>query len=105
MVKALLFALLLVFCQPASAIGAEYIMTDQQLTQLETKLIQLKAINSQLQTQLDQLHAASANQEKSLMNLSMDYDRFAASQRRKIRQLKAQRALLFVAAGLALAAK
>lgn len=96
MVKALLLSLLLVFCQPVSAIGAEYIVMDTQLTQLETKLIQLKSINSQLQYQLDQLHKQSANQENSLTNLSMEFDKFAASQHRKIRGLKFQRNFLLV---------
>lgn len=105
MARILLFVLLLQFSFSPLAIGQEYIVTDQQLTKLENKLIQLKSINSQLQCQLDLLHKQSQNQEKSLTNLSTDFDKFAASQHRKINELKLQRVLLVFGALAAVSIK
>lgn len=105
MVRILLLFCLLQFSFLPLAIGQEYIVTDAQLTKLENKLIQLKAINSQLQVQLEQLHKQSANQEESLKNLSMDFDKFAASQHRKINELKLQRVLLVFGALAAVSIK
>lgn len=98
MVRRLLFILLLLFCLSGRGFCAEYIMTEPQLSRLETNLMQLSKINSKLEEQLRTLHNQLQMQEELLATANLSLEQYAKTQRDKLRELKLQRNLLLVGA-------
>ena len=120
--KLLLLALSLLFCYwlfagSATALAsgtqeAMYQITETELSQLETNLAQLSAINTQLQTdlkvqsdeatalkkevialrkELEQLRSLSQTQENSLTNANRLLEEYAIAAKRERLRIKAQR--------------
>lgn len=92
--KVLFLALFLLASVQSSAFAVEFVVTEQELMQLETNLIQLKTLNNELQTELANLKQLTETQEQLLMSANKLLNEYAKDQRAKLRQLKLQRGLL-----------
>lgn len=122
----LLLACLLYCFAPLRCEAADYTITEAELTQLENNLTQLEAINKQSQQeskmlreqlaeakkqltmltqQLNELKAASANQQQLLQTANQSLKQYAQEEKAKQRSLKRQRNIAYIiAAGLLYAA-
>lgn len=122
----LLLACLLYCFVPLRCEAAEYTITEAELTRLENNLTQLEAINKQSQQeskmlreqlaeakkqltmltqQLNELRAASEQQQQLLQTANQSLEQYAREEKAKQRSLKRQRNIAYViAAGLLYAA-
>ena len=118
----LLLACLLYCFAPLHCEAAEYTITETELTRLETNLTQLEAINKQSQQeskmlreqlaeakkqltmltqQLNELRAASEQQQQLLQTANQSLEQYAKEEKAKQRSLKRQRNIAYIiAAGL-----
>lgn len=122
----LLLACLLYCFAPLRCEAADYTITEAELTRLKTNLTQLEAINNQSQQeskmlreqlaeakkqlttltqQLNELRAASEQQQQLLQTANQSLEQYAKEEKAKQRSLKRQRNIAYIiAAGLLYAA-
>lgn len=122
----LLLACLLYCFVPLRCEAADYTITEAELTRLETNLTQLEAINNQSQQesrmlreqlaeaktqltmltqQLNELKAASEQQQQLLQTANQSLEQYAQEEKAKQLNLKRQRNIAYIiAAGLLYAA-
>lgn len=96
MVRVLSLMLSVLLLVQPSAFAGDFLIAEHQLVRLEKNLIQLKAFNSKLQEQVNELNRQQKIAEQSLTTALASYEKYAKTQHRKINSLKFQRNCLLV---------